>query len=238
MSPFNVTPTNMPGRPEPFALHVSEKELSEFYELLKLSKIGPATWWNQHNDRRFGISREWLLQAKETWLTTFDWRQHEARINKFPNFKISIDDWESGKTEVHFLALFSAKKDAIPFIFLHGFPSSFLELLPMMELLSDKYTPETLPYHIIVPSLPSYGLSSGPSENVEMTLDQAARIMHQLMVDLGFTEGYVAQGGDLGSMLARIMSVKYMECKAFHGKFSVRLWTRRTGRSNGISNGI
>ncbi|KAL9489604.1 hypothetical protein ACSS6W_001881 [Trichoderma asperelloides] len=213
---FNIPPTNMPGKPEPFTLHVPEKELSEFYELLKLSKIGPATWWNQHTDGRFGVSREWLSQAKETWLTTFDWRQHEDRINKFPNFKMTVDDAESGKIDIHFLALFSSNQDAVPFVFLHGFPSSFLELLPMMELLSEKYTPETLPYHIIVPSLPDYGLSGSPSENVEMTLDRAARIMHQLMMDLGFSDGYVAQGGDLGSMLARIMSVKYDECKAFH----------------------
>ncbi|RFU78910.1 epoxide hydrolase [Trichoderma arundinaceum] len=210
---FDVTPTIMPGKPEKFTLHVPEKEFAEFRELLKLSKIGPETWWNQHNDRRFGVSREWLSQAKETWLTTFDWRQHEARINKFPNFKMIVHDLEAGKIELHFLALFSSKRDAIPFIFLHGFPGSFFELLPMMELLTEKYTPATMPYHIIVPSLPNYGLSGGPSENVEMTLDRAARIMHQLMIDLGFSERYVAQGGDLGSMLARIMSVKY---KAFN----------------------
>ncbi|PON25864.1 epoxide hydrolase [Trichoderma gamsii] len=224
---FNTLPTNMPGKPEPFTLHVPDKDLSEFHELLKLSKIAPATWWNQHNDGRFGVSREWLTQAKETWLTAFDWRQHENRINKFPNFKIAIDDPEAGKIDIRFLALFSSKKDAIPFIFLHGFPSSFLEILPMMELLSEKYTPETLPYHIIVPSLPNYGLSGSPSENVEMTLDRAARIMHQLMMDLGFSDGYVAQGGDLGSVLARIMSVKYNECKAFH----LNMLTLNTGET-------
>ncbi|KAL7928265.1 Alpha/Beta hydrolase protein [Trichoderma chlorosporum] len=213
---FHITPRSMPGRPEPFVMYVPETELAEFQELLKLSKIGPATWWNQHNDGRFGVSREWLSQAKETWLSTFDWRQHEERLNRFPNFKITVEDSESGSIEIHFLALFSAKEDAIPFIFLHGFPGSFFELLPMMELLSDKYTSATLPYHIIVPSLPDYGLSSSTTENVEMTLDRAARIMHQLMMDLGFSEGYAAQGGDLGSMLARIMSVKYKECKALH----------------------
>ncbi|KAK4066313.1 uncharacterized protein Triagg1_8145 [Trichoderma aggressivum f. europaeum] len=188
----------MPGKPEPFTMHVPEEKLSEFHELLKLSKVGPATWWNRHNDRRFGVSHEWLSQAKEIWLETFDWRQQEARINKFPNFKITVDDPESGEIEMHFLALFSSKMDAIPFIFLHGFPGSVFELLPMMELLLDKYTPATLPYHVIVPSLPNYGLSGSPNKNVEMTLDQAARIMHQLMIDLGFGEGYVAQGGDLG----------------------------------------
>ncbi|KAL7910616.1 Alpha/Beta hydrolase protein [Trichoderma velutinum] len=231
---FDVTPTNMPGRPEPFTLHVPEEKLSEFHELLRLSKIGPATWWNQHTDRRFGVSREWLSQAKTIWLEAFDWRQHEERINKLPNFKITVDDPESGKIEIHFLALFSLKKDAIPFIFLHGFPGSVFELLPVMELLLDKYTPATLPYHVIVPSLPNYGLSGSPSKDVEMTLDQAARIMHQLMIDLGFSEGYAAQGGDLGSMLARIMSKKYRECKALH----VNMLTLNPGETVPSSDGV
>ncbi len=214
---FGSLPRNIPGKPEPFTLRVSEEDLSEFRDLLKISKIGPATWWNQYDDGRFGVSREWLIRAKETWLTTFDWRKHEEYINKFPNFKITIEDLSAGQVEVHFTALFSKKKDAIPIIFMHGFPASFVEFLPMMQLLADKYTPETLPYHIIAPSLPDYGLSGGASQNVEMTVDQAARIMNQLMIDLGFGEGYVAQGGDLGSMLARVMSVQYKECKAFHG---------------------
>ncbi|KAL7923104.1 Alpha/Beta hydrolase protein [Trichoderma austrokoningii] len=223
---FNTLPT-MPGKPEPFTLHVPDKELSGFNELLKLSKIAPATWWNQHNNGRFGVSREWLVHAKETWLTAFNWRQHETRINKLPNFKMAIPDAEAGTVDIHFSALFSSKKDAIPFIFLHGFPSSFLEMLPVMELLLDKYTPETLPYHIIVPSLPDYGLSGGPSENVEIKLDLAARVMHRLMIDLGFSNGYVAQGGDLGSILARIMSAKYDECKAFH----LNMLTLNTGET-------
>ncbi|KZL84312.1 epoxide hydrolase [Colletotrichum incanum] len=213
---FKVIPKNVLGKPEPFNLHVPEQDLSEFRELLQLSKIGPVTWWNQHTDGQFGISREWLSQAKETWLTSFDWRKHEKHINSFPNFKITVKDVEAGQIELHFTALFSENKDAIPIVFLHGFPASFTEFLPMMQLLADKYTPETLPYHIIAPSLPGYGLSGSSSQNVEMTFEQAARIMNQLMIDLGFDKGYVAQGGDLGSLLARIMSVRYDACKAFH----------------------
>ena len=216
---FNLLPSNTPGKAEPFAFHVSEEELVEFRDLLKLSKIGPATWWNQQKPPEFGVSLEWLSKAKETWLTSFDWRKHEEYINNFPNFKIAIKDHEAGHINIHFAALFSARKDAIPIIFLHGFPGSFLEFLPMMELLVEKYTPETLPYHVIVPSLPDFGLSNRSSQNVEMTLNRAASIMNQLMLNLGFGGGYIAQGGDLGCMLARIMSVQYNECKALHGTY-------------------
>jgi hypothetical protein len=33
---------------------------------------------------------------------------------------------------------------------------SFLEFMPIFQLLKDKYTPEMLQYHVIVPSLPGY----------------------------------------------------------------------------------
>jgi len=214
--PFGTVPENIPGNPTPFTLHIPDEALTEFKQLIKLSAIGPKTWWNQDTTGQFGVSHSWLTEAKETWLSTFDWRKHEDYINSFPNFKTPISDPEAGSVDIHFAALFSKKKDAIPIMFLHGYPGSFLEFLPMMQLLMEKYTPETLPYHVIIPSLPDYGLSGGASENVEMTLDRAARIMNQLMVDLGFGSGYIAQGGDLGSMLTRIISVQYDACKAFH----------------------
>ncbi|KAI1297606.1 Alpha/Beta hydrolase protein [Xylaria venustula] len=212
-SKFGVIPNNISTKPEPFALHVAEGELVAFGDLLRLSKVGPSTWWNQQDDPQYGVSRRWLIEAKETWLDSFDWRKHEDYINSFPNFKLPVSDPEAGRVDVHFAALFSAKKDAIPL--LHGFPSSFVEFLPILQLLVDKYTPETLPYHVIVPSLPDYGLSR-TSQQAEMTMTQAARIMNQLMLDLGFGQGYVVQGGDLGSLLSRIMSVEYEACKAFH----------------------
>lgn len=214
---FSTLPMGMPGDPEPLIFHVSEKSFAEFQKLLKLSKIPPTTWWSRHsNDGRFGVSHQWLSQAKQTWLTEFDWRKHEERINSFPNFNLTISDPEHGPVPLHFAALFSKMEHAMPVIFLHGFPSSFIEFLPMMQILADTYTSETLPYHVIVPSLPDYGLSGGSSQDTEIMLDQAARMMHQLMMDLGFSKGYLAQGGDLGSLLARIMSVNYQECKGLH----------------------
>lgn len=39
------------------------------------------------------------------------------------------------------------------------------------------------------------------------------------MIGLGFGQGYVVQGGDLGSFIARAMAVKHDECKG--SKFDV-----------------
>lgn len=47
-------------------------------------------------------------------------------------------------------------------------------------------------------------------------MEDVARIFDQLMIGLGFENGYVAQGGDVGSNIARILAVKYDSCKGEH----------------------
>jgi microsomal epoxide hydrolase len=90
----------------------------------------------------------------------------------------------------------------------------------MMTLLREKYTPETLPYHIIVPSLPGFTLSSDPPLDQDWKTGDAARVMHNLMLSLGFGKsGYLVQGGDIGSLVARVVAATYEECKGMHLNF-------------------
>jgi microsomal epoxide hydrolase len=121
---------------------------------------------------------------------------------------------------VHFAALFSSNPSAIPIALFHGWPGSFLEFLPIMDLLRKKYTPETLPYHIIVPSLPGFALSDDPPLSQDWKLSDTARIMHKLLLSLDFGRtGYLVQGGDIGSLVSRTMAVTYPECKGMHLNF-------------------
>jgi microsomal epoxide hydrolase len=85
--------------------------------------------------------------------------------------------------------------------------------MPIFQLLKDKYTPETLPYHVIVPSLPGYTLSSGPSLDKDFGVHDIARICDRLMSMLGCGDGYIAQGGDIGSGVAQILGGQYPGCK-------------------------
>jgi microsomal epoxide hydrolase len=121
---------------------------------------------------------------------------------------VPIKDDKGIEINVHFLALalFSKKKDAIPIAFHHGWPRSILEFLAVLELLEKKYpSPDDLPYHVIVPSLPSYAWSSGPPLDQDYSLEQAVICLEKLMHGLGFSK-YLAQGGDLGSFIRRIQA--------------------------------
>jgi microsomal epoxide hydrolase len=69
MSSFSDLPSNASLKPKPFKAHVPDQDLSDFKQLLKLSRIGPKTYENSVADVKdftsFGITRDWLVQTKQ-----------------------------------------------------------------------------------------------------------------------------------------------------------------------------
>ena len=86
-------------------------------------------------------------------------------------------------------------------------------------MLMEKYTPDTLPYHVVVPSLPGYAYSSGPPLDQNFDTEGIARVVDKLMVGLGFEKGYITQGGDIGSFVSRVLAVTAKSCLAAHCEF-------------------
>lgn len=98
----------------------------------------------------------------------------------------------------------------------------------MLDVIKKQYSSSDLPYHIIVPSLPGYTYSSGPPIDKDMDQNDMPRIMNKFMIALGFGEsGYVAQGGDIGSGVARRSAVQFDECKGMFIANPVRGQTQR-----------
>ncbi|KAK6597580.1 epoxide hydrolase 4 [Botrytis cinerea] len=200
-----------PSSIKSFTLDILDEDFAKFTQLLELSRIGPLVYeTSEQNGLKFGITHEWITKTKDYWLHEYDWRAQEKHINSFPNYTVEIE----GLT-VHFVALFSEKEDAVPITLLHGWPGSFIEFLPMASLLREKYLPKDLPYHIIIPSIPGYTLSSGGPLDKEWCVSDSARVLHTLMLELGFKR-YIAHGGDVGSFLATTMAVSYEQCVALH----------------------
>ncbi|KAI9690120.1 MAG: hypothetical protein M1822_009081 [Bathelium mastoideum] len=197
---YGNLPDSTKIKPSPFKAEVSEDNLRSFEQLLKISRIGPTTYENLQEDAQ---------------------RASESHINSFPNFKANIRH-EEETFLVHFIALFSSNSSAVPVVLLHGWPGSFLEFLPMLSLLKSKYPdPSKLPYHIIVPSLPGFTFSFGPSLKKDSSALTMAAIVHSLLTaHLGFPE-YIAQGGDIGSRVARLLAIQYDECVGIHTNFVI-----------------
>ncbi|KAL2056503.1 hypothetical protein ABVK25_002897 [Lepraria finkii] len=131
---------------------------------------------------------------------------HCPRSISFRNFKtaIQVDGFES--LDIHFVYQKSDVEGAIPLLFCHGWPSSFLEVTKILHLLTTggKDTPA---FHIIHPSLPNYGFSSGTKKK-GFGLPQYAKTCYELMLKLGY-EKYINQGGDWAIMITCIVSLLY-----------------------------
>lgn len=87
---------------------------------------------------------------------------------------------------------------------------SFLEFLDLIPILAASEAPA---FNLIIPSLPGYAFSSAPSIHKDFRVSDVARIMDKLMIGLGFGNGYVVQGGDIGSFVARILGSTATACK-------------------------
>lgn len=73
MTSCSTIPASARAKPTPFRVSIPDNEIDEFRQLLKLSRISKRTYENVQTDRRFGLSREWLVDAKKAWEDDYDW---------------------------------------------------------------------------------------------------------------------------------------------------------------------
>jgi microsomal epoxide hydrolase len=122
MADYSKIPQNASLQLTSCAVTIPDEELEDFKDLLRLSRLGPKTYENLQLDGRFGVSYEWMSAAKSYWEREFDWREHERRINGFPGRMARVVDDDGEEYDVHFVGLFSEKKDARPVMCIHGWP--------------------------------------------------------------------------------------------------------------------
>ena len=218
---FSRIPSAAQADIKPFQVSIPESDLQQLQILLRHCRIAEPTYESLRPDRELGLDHAWLTAAVAEWRSSFNWRTEESYLNTFPQYLATIPDVET-KTNytVHFTALFSQNPKAISILLLHGWPGSFLEFLPMLHILRSRYTLETLPYHLVVPSLPGYAFSSPPPLHYNFRIEDAARLFNNLMTATLRFPRYIAQGGDVGSKVARCIGATYpQQCHAVHLNF-------------------
>ncbi len=179
----------------PFRIDIPQEDLDELNFRLARTRWTdalPGVGWS------YGVDRDYLIDLAEYWRTGYDWREHEARLNKVPQFVTEID----GQT-VHFMHVRSPEPDARPLIVTHGWPSTPADFLDILGPLTDPRAYGGDPsdaVHVVAPSVPGFGFS-GPTHETGWDVPRVARAWATLMERLGY-ERYGAQGGDYGSLIA------------------------------------
>ena len=154
----------------------------------------PGAAWEQGTDLDF------LERLLEYWITAFDWRQREAELNRFHHFRADVDG-----IPIHFVHERARDGKGVPLILTHGWPSAFIEYLPLVPLLTDPaaHGIEGPSFDVVIPSLPGYGFSGRPAH---ANCRSVAQLWCRLMRALGYRR-YGAGGGDFGAGVATLMAL-------------------------------
>ncbi|GAA5899466.1 epoxide hydrolase family protein [Sporobolomyces salmoneus] len=207
--------------PKPFKVDIPKEEVDELHQRLENARW-PSTdtvvddMTPEEQNEVFGMGKGPTLPLMKELAAEWknhDWEKAQALINKFNHFKVGIED-----IDLHFLHHRSTREDAVPIILCHGWPGSFLEFLHTIPLLTEPKEAGAQAFHVVVPSMPGYAFSSPPKTS-KWVMNDTARIFDKLMVGLGYTS-YVAQGGDWGSVTARLLGSLHKDhCKGVHLNF-------------------
>lgn len=160
-------------------------------------------WGSEFNDNA-GISYQQLNAILKYWGKDFSWEKQEKDLNKYDQFKITID-----KIDTHFLHIKSSQKNALPLMLIHGWPGSIFEFFDLIPLLTNPEQNNLIgyqPFDLIIPSLPNVGFSFSLNQK-PLDLKEISINFIKLMEELGYKK-YFIQGGDLGSFIASIMAVE------------------------------
>jgi epoxide hydrolase len=183
-----ATRPSVGGVIRPFRIDVPQSDLDDLHHRLER-----AHWPDELPDAgwEYGVAAGHLGELAERWRNTYDWRAHEERLNRLPQFVTEIDG-----QAVHFAHVRSADPAALPLLLTHGWPSTFADFAGIVEPLVTGRPA----FHVVVPSLPGFGFS-GPTRERGWDVRRIARAWAELMHRLGY-ERYVVQGGDFGSLIS------------------------------------
>jgi pimeloyl-ACP methyl ester carboxylesterase len=185
----------------PFRVSFSDARLAE------LRRRIDATQWPEREtvpaDTQ-GVPLATMQKLARHWVTDYDWRKVEAKLNAWPQFITEIDG-----LDIHFIHARSKHENALPLVINHGWPGSVIEQLKIIEPLTNPTAhgaSASDAFHVVIPSMPGYGFSGKPT-STGWGPERMGRAWAALMKRLGYSR-YVAQGGDWGAFVVDQMGLQ------------------------------
>ncbi|PSL43928.1 pimeloyl-ACP methyl ester carboxylesterase [Chitinophaga niastensis] len=183
-------------------IHIPDEDMEDLYHRLKQSRWPAPVAGSDWAD---GTDGEYLRDLAGYWLSKYNWRDREAMLNRFGHFTADIED-----TQIHFIRAAGQGPNAIPLLLMQGWPSTFVQMLKIIPLLTAQGTDGTPCFDVIVASMPGYPFTRFPSQP-GMSFSRIADLLKRLMVEgLGYHR-FAARGSDQGALVQQQIGLKYPE---------------------------
>jgi pimeloyl-ACP methyl ester carboxylesterase len=173
------------------------------------ARVRRVRWADEfgNDDWAYGTSGEYLREVVAYWLDGYDWRAHEAAMNRYEHHRAVVQG-----VPVHFMRVRGSGPDPIPLVLTHGWPWSFWDFQKVIGPLTE---PEAHggdardAFELVVPSLPGFALST-PLRVPGINWWRTADLWVDLMAELGF-ERFAASGADWGALVTTQLGHKYSD---------------------------
>lgn len=185
----------------PFKVHFADADLKDLRRRIL------ATRWPKKetvSDDSQGVQLATIQKLARYWAKDYDWRKMEAKLNALPQFRTNIEG-----LDIHFIHVRSKEPNALPVILTHGWPGSIIEMLKVIDPLTNPTAhggKAEDAFDVVIPSMPGYGFSEQPTAP-GWGPERIARAWDVLMKRLGY-QRYVAQGGDWGNAVSETMATQ------------------------------
>ena len=174
-----------------FVVDVPQRTLDDLQDRLKRTR-----WADEIDDGwTFGTDHGELRNLVEHWTGGFDWRRQEAAMNRFAQFRATVNG-----VGVHFIHERGVGEDPLPIILTHGYPDSILRFAKIVPMLTHPEAHGADPgdaFDVVAPSLPGFGFSDKPTR--PGAIFHVGDLWHTLMTEVLGYERFAAHGGDWGS---------------------------------------
>ncbi|KAL2354665.1 Alpha/Beta hydrolase protein [Cryomyces antarcticus] len=209
-------------------MHISQMYLNLTRKKIGMTRLPHELLLLEERRWDYGTPKAELEPLIDYWAEIYDWRSRETLYNNaLPQFRTiiglrteTVKGSLLGITEVipdtplrrlHFAHIRSPSKKAIPLLFCHGWPGSFIEVSKVVDALSDpvstppKVQHNDIDFHIVAPNIPGFGFSD-PSTEEHFGPKATAAVFDRLMKNLGYT-CYVVYGASWGFKVARCLAM-------------------------------
>ncbi|HCX88573.1 MAG TPA: epoxide hydrolase [Gammaproteobacteria bacterium] len=195
---------------KPFKVRISDEKIDAIR-----TRVAAFPWHEMPDDGGwdYGTNLDYMKEFCNYWVTEFDWRKQETRINRFSHFTAPVDG-----VDIHFIHEKGSGPNPRPLIISHGWPGTIVEFLDFIDLLAHpEHHGGTVDdaFDVVAPSLPGFGFSGRPPRPYGPR--KMAAMFNSLMTDVLGHDRYIAQGGDWGGAISSWLGYDHApSCAAIH----------------------
>lgn len=194
----------------PFSVNVPDETIDSIR-----ARVAAFPWHEMPVDGgwNYGTNLDYMKEFCDYWVGEYDWKKHEAEMNRFSHFKALVDG-----IDLHFIHEKGSGSNPRPLIISHGWPGTIVEFLDFIDLLAhpEKYDGNIEDaFDVVAPSLPGFGFSGPPPRPYGPR--KMASVFNTLMTDTLGYKSYIAQGGDWGGAISSWLGYDHAPaCEAIH----------------------